>query len=254
MNRNIQWNSVILKVEELRKDLEYILNQKQSLPLIEVDIVLNKLSLLYDTLMSIKLQAATNEENGFFSKNSSLISKIIKESVFNENEFTDYDNQKQDKLKKEEIKNEENSLIFTAENKQVDLKSDIAKNSTQNNEKQTKPTEPKQLKTVADTIAKPSKTLAEMMEEIYKKRDVATSQQFKSIKDLKHAISINDKIMFIRELFNNNVDNYNYVLDQVNSCNNLDEALAILDKNVKIDSNNLALNTLLELIYRRFLN
>ena len=242
MNRNIQWYDVLSQIEELRKNTEYLLQQKLNISLIELDIALNKLSLIYDTLMTLKLQSAANEENGFFTKNSSLFSKLIKDSVF-ENSF---DNKKQSEKDKytnitieEDIKKEEQ----------------LPKNNLETSNKPSHPIEEtKQIKTLADALSKPHKTIAEKMEEMYKKTDLASSKQFTSIKDLKNAISLNDKIMFIRELFNNDVENYNYVINQINSCNNLDEALAIMEKNIKADSDNQALNHLLELVYRRFSN
>lgn len=84
MNRNSQWYNVLSKIEECHRDLEYLMQQNPNLPLIEIDIVLNKLSLIYDILMTIKLKSAAHEETGFLSRNSSLINKIIKESVFEE--------------------------------------------------------------------------------------------------------------------------------------------------------------------------
>jgi hypothetical protein len=91
------------------------------------------------------------------------------------------------------------------------------------------------------------------MASVYNKKDIATLQQLKPIKDLKQAISINDKIMFIREIFANNVDKYNETLTEVNNCSNLDEALALLDSKLTIQSENTAMQQLLELIYRRFM-
>ena len=252
MNRNSQWYNILHKINECQKDVEYLQNQKLNISLIEIDIALNKLSLLYDALMAIKLQSASNEENGFLTKNSSLITKIIKDSVFST-----------EKIEKESEQSE--SLVSSETNKETTIKDsvhpvetvgmsfELVKEEVNKKEKAEIKENKKAQMTVADSFAKSQKTLADMMEEIHKKKDFATTQQYKSIPDIKRAISINDKIMFIRELFNNNVENYNYVIEQINSCNNLDEALALLDKNVKIESDNVALTTLLELVYRRFL-
>ncbi len=249
MNRNSQWYSILQKIDECQKDIEYLLNQNPNIPLIEVDIVLNKLSVLYDALMSIKLQAASNEENGFLTKNSSIITKIIKESVFSP-EILKEEKTATDSPVPENSTSQLSDIVF----KYDDVK-EVSKKQENFNDK-AEPIvqeERKQKMTIAESLSKPKKTIADLMEEINRKKDFATSQQYKSISDIKRAISINDKIMFIRELFNNNVENYNYVIEQVNSAANLDEALAILDKNVKIESDNVALTTLLELVYRRFL-
>lgn len=253
MNRNSQWYNVLTKIEECQRDLEYLLQQNPNLPLIEIDIVLNKLSIIYDTLMTIKLKSAANEETGFLSRNSSLINKIIKESVFEEENHHStshtnevHSNSTETTISKEDKKNTE--VTEQAISTHIPL-STVSNTSTPENK--TEKTSPK---TVADTFVKSTKTIAEMMEEVQRKKDHLISQHFKSIKDLRSAIGLNDKVMFIRELFDNNVENYNYVMDQLNNCSNIDEAMTILEKNINIHSDSQAIKQILELVYRRFMN
>ncbi len=254
MNRNSQWYNILLKIEECQRDLEYLMHQNPNLPLIEIDMVLNKLSIIYDTLMTIKLKSAAHEETGFLSRNSNLINKIIKESVFeqeNQSSIAHSNQQVQSNSAETIVPKENNSITeLTEQPKSTNNTSSIVNNLTPLENK----TEKASPRTVADSFVKPTKTIAEMMEEMHRKKDVLISQHVKSIKDLRSAISLNDKVMFIRELFDNNVENYNYVMDQLNNCSNMDEAMTILEKNINIHSDSQAIKQLLELVYRRFMN
>lgn len=253
MNRNSQWYNVLAKIEECQRNLEYLMQQNPNLPLIEIDIVLNKLSIIYDTLMTIKLKSAVNEETGFLSRNSSLINKIIKESVFEEEKHhtTSRTDEVHSNSNEPIIPKEINTNLESTEQPISTNTPSSTVNSSSTSENKNEVYSPK---TVADTFVKPSKTIAEMMEEMHRKKDSLISQHFKSIKDLRSAIGLNDKVMFIRELFNNNVENYNYVMEQLNNCSNMDEAMTILEKNINVHSDSQAIKQLLELVYRRFMN
>jgi len=266
MTRNKQWDSILIKIEECKNDIQYIQNNASDIPMIEIDIALEKLSRIYERLLSLKLGAASTEETGFFAKNSSLITKIIRDSVFNTETETEKNKpeltQPQEIIeeKKEivvEAKIESNEQPIVVETKQETKEEEII-NVPLTNKEETKPkTEEKQsktTKTLAETLNKESKsTIGDRMASLYNKKDIATLQQLKPIKDLKQAISVNDKIMFIREIFANDVDKYNATLNEINSCQNLDEALAILDAKLTINSENQAMQNLLELVYRRYM-
>ncbi|MGQ9846602.1 MAG: hypothetical protein ACUVQP_03745 [Bacteroidales bacterium] len=259
MTRNKQWDNILMKIEECKNDIQYIQNNASDIPMIEIDIALEKLSRIYDKLLSLKLGAASTEETGFFAKNSSLISKIIKDSVFNKTEIEKdepiltnqiKENNNDEKEISDKPKNEEIEQTLLTDTKQKTIKEEnLNQQPSIAQEKQSKNT-----KTLAETLKKEtSSTVADLMASLYKKKDITTLQQLKPIKDLKQAISINDKIMFIKEIFLNDVDKYNSTLTALNSCKNLDEALKIIEQIVVIDSENHAVQQLLELVYRRYL-
>jgi len=266
MKRNKQWDSILMKIEECKNDIQYIQDNASDIPMIEIDIALEKLSRMYERLLSLKLGAASTEETGFFAKNSSLITKIIRDSVFNpetetEKSKTDFTKtQEQIEEKKEdvvEVKNDLKEQPIVVETKQ-ETNEEEKLNIPLTNVEETKPKaeekHTKKTKTLAETLKKePPSTIGDRMASLYNKKDIATLQQLKPIKDLKQAISVNDKIMFIREIFANDVDKYNTILNEINSCQNLDEALAILDAKLTINSENQAMQILLELVYRRYM-
>lgn len=247
MTRNKQWDSLLLNIEKCKNDVDYIYQNHSDVPTIEIDIALEKLSSIYDKLLSIKLNSTINEEYGFLSKNSSIISKIIKESVFKQQQEKIETKQKniefveEKKTKGSEITEEIKSSQTQIEKKENINDEIISKFNTTSN------------KTVAESFNQKTLTIGEMMASMYKKNDIATLQQLKPIKDLKQAISVNDKIMFIKEIFNNDADKYNTTLTEINSCQNLDEALEIIKQKVEINSENPVMQQWLELIYRRFM-
>jgi len=69
----------------------------------------------------------------------------------------------------------------------------------------------------------------------------ATTEKSKSLNDkLNQGINIglNDRLAFIKHLFENNVENYTRVLSQINTMANYKEAITFIDEIVKIDYNN----------------
>lgn len=264
MTRNKQWDSFLIKIEECKNDIQYIQNSASDIPMIEIDIAMEKLSRIYERLLSLKLGAATTEENGFFAKNSSLITKIIRDSVFNseaeKKETIEPTSEIVPKVKSEIIVEPTLSVIEEPKKeekeqpKMVQEKEEMKASTDTKEINKTDNRQNKSTKTLAETLKKETKsTIGELMASVYNKKDIATLQQLKPINDLKQAISINDKIMFIKEIFANNVDLYNTILTEINSCPNLDEALALLESKLSIQSENAAMQHLLELIYRRFM-
>jgi len=263
MTRNKQWDSLLIKLEECKNDADYVYQNHTDIPMIEIDIALEKLSIIYDKLLSLKLNSATNEENGFFSKNSSLIAKIVKESVFEEKKEKIETPQKNIEVI-EEKKIQEPVIVKTEEKIEKKVKEEVKteisplieeeKKETVNSEIKSEAKKTKSNKTIAESLNnETNSTIGEMMASMYKKKDIATLQQLKPIKDLKQAISINDKIMFIKEIFANDVDKYNATLTKINSCQNLDEALEILEQKLVINSDNPVMQQMLELVYRRYM-
>jgi len=51
-------------------------------------------------------------------------------------------------------------------------------------------------------------------------------------------IGLNDRLAFIKHLFNNSIDDYTRVLSQINSMSSFQEASSFIDENVKADYNN----------------
>ncbi|OFX20383.1 MAG: hypothetical protein A2033_13385 [Bacteroidetes bacterium GWA2_31_9] len=86
------------------------------------------------------------------------------------------------------------------------------------------------------------------------KRDLATKFKDNPIKDINSAIGLNDKFLFIRELFSNNGEIYSNAIEKLNSFENLDQAMQFINTEFHWDAKNPTFNKFLELVYRRYIS
>jgi len=105
---------------------------------------------------------------------------------------------------------------------------------------------------LADKFKSNEKTLNELIGKQSRKRSLASQFSIKPITDLRTAISINNKIRFIKELFDNDAQKYNLMIETLNKQTNLDEAIHILATSFYFPEDNQTYIEFLELIYRRF--
>ena len=89
------------------------------------------------------------------------------------------------------------------------------------------------------------------------KEDKSLNTKFQNVKvnDLTKSISINDKFLFIRELFKNRGEEFSAAIQKLNNCQNIDEAfnyMETLKKQYFWDSTSSAYLTFCDLIRRKF--
>lgn len=84
------------------------------------------------------------------------------------------------------------------------------------------------------------------------KKDVSSKMQSKPIKDINSAIGLNDKFIFIRELFNNNKDQYLETIQVLNNFDTFENAVSFLDENFDWDSEDPNYERLKELVRRKY--
>lgn len=210
-----QWYNILLQIDELKKEIEFISEEATNIPMIEIDIALEKLSIIYEKLLQLKLNSAMTEEIGFLSKNSSLLRKLIPE-INNQKEEADNQIKEEKKVKKQEETTTKKKIL-------------------------------------AETLGVQKSTLADILANSLKIKETAI-EQLKPISDLKKSISLNDKMMFIKEIFNGNAEKYNECLEKLNNFKSLEEALNFLNSTITVNKeNNNALQSLLELVYRRYM-
>jgi len=81
--------------------------------------------------------------------------------------------------------------------------------------------------------------------------------QHSSVRDLQSAIGINDKFLFVNELFGGSMEKYNRSIENLNDLKTLNGALIYLNElriELQWNSNNEAYKKLLELVHRKFEN
>lgn len=106
----------------------------------------------------------------------------------------------------------------------------------------------------ADRFQDTPPSLNDLQASINKTKDLASQFADRPIFHLKSAIKINDRIWFVNELFNRDVDLYNETLSKIDAMQNLDEALALLFASFKWDQEKKSTISFLELVFRRFAN
>ena len=99
------------------------------------------------------------------------------------------------------------------------------------------------------------RSLNDLLIEQKKDNSLNTKYQNTKISDLTKSISINDKFLFIRELFKNRGEEFSQAIQALNNCNNIEEAFSVMEKMKKHyfwDSTSPAYLALCDLVRRKF--
>jgi hypothetical protein len=81
-------------------------------------------------------------------------------------------------------------------------------------------------------------------------KDLATKLS-SGYSDLRTQIGINDKFMFIRELFNNDENLYEHTVSSLNKYSDLDEALIFLNENFRWKGDNPAAQSFINMLIKK---
>ena len=102
---------------------------------------------------------------------------------------------------------------------------------------------------LADKFKDDKKSLNETLSKQVKKKSLASQFEYKAIEDIRKAINLNSKIMFIKELFAGNANEYNQAIETLNNFDNLDQAMDYIAKSMNYDPENNTFMDFLEIIY-----
>ncbi len=83
--------------------------------------------------------------------------------------------------------------------------------------------------------------------------DLSKKMQNQPLKDIFSAINLNDKFLFIKELFNNDAALYQSTVEKLNNAGNFNDAIRYLDGNFAWDFSDQMVQNFLELVRRRFM-
>ena len=104
----------------------------------------------------------------------------------------------------------------------------------------------------ADTFSNLPNSLNEKLGNLRDDDDVSDIMKTKPLTNLSEAIGVNDKFLFIRELFNGNPESYNLVISRIDEAESLSDARAVImsytDKNQETE----VVRQLLDLVKRKF--
>jgi len=105
---------------------------------------------------------------------------------------------------------------------------------------------------IADQFSNRPESYNEKLSSIKHDDDVFEILKSKPLLSLNEAIGINDKFLFIREIFDGDHESYNQAINKLESVSTLSDAMAIVMSFAGEDTSNEAVKQLLDLIKRKF--
>jgi hypothetical protein len=105
---------------------------------------------------------------------------------------------------------------------------------------------------IADTFDHLPDSLNEKLGSLRGDDDVSDIMKTKPLTNLSNAIGVNDKFLFIRELFNGNPESYNQAINRLDEAANLADAKTIIMSYTDGNTETEAVKQLLDLVKRKF--
>ncbi len=109
-------------------------------------------------------------------------------------------------------------------------------------------------KTLADQFSESAVSVNERVGQAGQTIDRASMLGRKPVADIHKAIKLNDRIGFIRELFGGDSHKYTQAIDALNNFSDFDQALEFINQNFTWDQASDQFRTLIDIVYRRYMN
>ena len=233
MKPNIVKDEILDILESLQEQIPVLIDYTDKIPQIELDIVMSNVRKLYENINELKsLDQFVEEEE---------VAVAEKKEEVKEEEVAE---------KKETPVREPVKIVFESREEEI-----ISPKKRQIEEKSTIDLFSSPEESVADKFKDNSKSINEDIYGDKEDESVAAKMQKGKTKDLKLAIGLNEKFLFINELFDGNMKAYSETIDQLNKPETLEEVLKTVEeiklKN-KWDETTDTYKKLLGLIGRKF--
>lgn len=276
-------------LNNLKKQLKEVsqLIDNKSISLIEIDICMEKMRSAYQMLSDLKQgYSALNLEASNISKDNTLqeketpkaaqTPKLVQETTskaskkMKEVKSESTSQQAAPMVDKKEPAYSEEKASQTSDLKDVKKEESTFEDAQEKAEEQTPKKDNKKKDNNSSILNKPQdislenkesvadqfvskKSINDHLKQMKKdNKDLASFLQKRPISDLKTAISINDKMGFIRDLFEGDSSSYEHFIESVNKAGDLDKALELVEQ-CNWKKNKEASQIMVELIIRRFL-
>ena len=106
-------------------------------------------------------------------------------------------------------------------------------------------------KIVADKFQKTEPLINELIAKQAAKKDISSQMQTKPIKNMEAAIGVNERFIFIKELFNGDAETYIKTITILNNAHNFNEAFNYINQTFSWDFESGSAHKLLELVRRK---
>ncbi len=268
--------------ENILRQLELIVEQNNNLnantgkiPQIELDIIKSSVRKLYDQIYDLEKANLVVDIVNTVNINDitpQLIAEIKETNekpliIINENAEEEKIEQKAAVLEKNEQTDEKDDIevIFTPEpkavieDKVIEIKEETVKETIKKEEEKQKAATLTDLfgntnVTIADKYKTETKSLNEKIHKSKSDKSIGSRMLHNPIKDLKSAIGINEKFLFINELFKGNMKVYNDSIVSLNDAETHEKAMILLDNmknNYKWEDDMVAFLTLKDFVERK---
>ena len=241
MQKTIVKEKISIQLETIAEHFQAISNYKEKIPQIELDLMKEQVRNLYDNLYLLEKMNNLNVPDSKKEVESEKISipeppKNIFKTPHTDSSSQPVEKTKSDKEYAPEIKMEVEKKPSSPSKISYDL-FEI------------------QQSTIAEKYADSSQTLNDNLLKQQKEKILAEELQLKHIASLKSAIGINDKFLFINELFEGNMREYDIAITQLDNFHSLNDALGYINQmNEKFewDANPTSLIKLKDFLKRRY--
>ena len=241
MQKTIVKEKISIQLETIAEHFQAISNYKEKIPQIELDLMKEQVRNLYDNLYLLENMNNLNAPDSKKEVESEKISipeppKNIFKTPHTDSSSQPVEKTKSDKEYAPEIKMEVEKKPSSPSKISYDL-FEI------------------QQSTIAEKYADSSQTLNDNLLKQQKEKILAEELQLKHIASLKSAIGINDKFLFINELFEGNMREYDIAITQLDNFHSLNDALGYINQmNEKFewDANPTSLIKLKDFLKRRY--
>ena len=220
-------------LEELEVLISGFYSQKR-IPSIELDLALAKLRDMYDVLLMIK--QSSHESDEVTSGKSLRVTSDEKMASLPEEK----------KVLQSEQKSDAQQVKTTSKSTNEEI-------NEQSGKKEVAEKKEKHPEILSDTFQNKTASLNEDLGQTKYSKDYSSYWMTKPLINLKDAIGLNDKFLFINELFKGDADKYNQTLEILNNASNFNEAYNYLMENFDWDMDGELVQNMLNLIRRKLI-
>ena len=239
----------IENISESIQNINEILNSfsdYEQIPNIDIDLLKDKLRKVYDDINTInKIDEEPKAIIETVENNVVIEQELVEEKTIIEDDITETNDEviEETSVVEEEIVDEYH-VIEEEKEEFVEVKEEIVEEIIT--------PEPEIIKEESNIDLSGSSDVKDIIAEFKNATDLASQLQFKSIDDINNAVSINDKIGFINDIFGGDADSYVTCISKLNNTSDLNNAVNILDESQKWDKENPVHKKFIELVFRKF--
>jgi len=237
--------AIILKDLEDAGNILDDLKKYPDVPAIQIELAKAKCRSAGDV---IKVLANEHKE----VEKSPIPDKENNEMVLDSSPTPEIEEVERERVSEEETEIREEIIAFEKEEDKFEIEEtvidEVVQARVENPDQQHDDSKKKQI--VADKFSKQS-SINESMGSLRHDDETAELSKISPVHELTRAIGINERFMFIRELFNGDQDLYNSTLDQLNGTDNIDSAFGILAQAAPDATGDKTFDQLLDLVKRK---